>query len=506
MFSSSVAGGTVCLGCQFRSVTRRAAPILAAAAHAQTIHTTCTARRRQNGSEDTWEGGAEDQLVAALSNQAHRESPRERPRERHASRKTPPKGNWDLPPLGKHRKDTFETPNAKDEFAEILSQQAHSESSRSRHARKRTKPQDDRYLPSSGERHRRQTTESAAQTKDDTAASVKQQMHQEVMGSHHADEKAVPEDDSKPPAESREDTERETDHSTPQDDLALVDGQEARKPAHSRWGIPPPEALGDISNESGAQEKIPASRKMLVRRVSAPNPYEDTRMRPMEELESVPEVVELKSWRKGRVKMVEDMARLPVETLGKTAEVIVLREDGEWIMRSFKEDKRPADAGLSLDEHVDQDEGISLDEIMDNIDELRPEHTVLPSNEFKNVFDLLAVGFTSYQLEHYVERHFSRLEEGGETPFPGLKAGVSKPLPWIKEQSVWAPEVEDALQGVDHPLKGYVLNSMRPKQRLVMQLMRECWGISAQELMDGQGVLEIQIRDMEFKLLTRKCF
>lgn len=541
MFSSSVAGGTVCFGCQLRAVTRRAAPVLAAAAHAQTIHTSCTTRRRQHGSEAVWEGGAEDQLVAALKQQALHESSHSRP----APRRTEPQDDWDLPSSGKRRGDTLSGTKSEGDVATILEQKAHRSRSRSRpplasrriepqddwdlapsgkrredafgstqsevdvaaileqqanhyrprphHAYGRTEPQDDWELPPSSKQQRRLATESA-QTEDDTAVSLKQRTHFEAVRPHHANRRRVSRDDSNLPAEELEYTRHDAGQNTTKDDWDLVDNQDAKKPAYSRWGTPPPEAFED--EEGGAQE-----RETWFRRVSTKDPYAVTDENLMGELAKYREP---KQYRKGRTKLIEDMSKLSIDTLGREAEVIVLREGGEWFSRPFKEDERPSDPGLSLDDHVDQDEGLSLDDIMENIDELRPGHVMLPLSEFKKIYDSLLAGFTSYQLENYVERHRSRLEEGEETPFLGMRPEVYKALPWIREQSFWTPEVKDAVQEVDQALKGYILKSMRPKQRLAMQLMRECWGVSAQELMDGQGVLEVRIQDMEFKLLTRK--
>lgn len=470
MFSSSVAGGSVCLGCQLRAVTRRAAPVLAAAAHAQTIHTASTTRRRQHGSEATWEGGSEDALVAALKQQAHGAGPRSRSRSRHASRRTEPQDDWDSPPSGEHHeRHTTKSAQTEDELAAILKQQVHREAARTRHASRRSAPEDDWDLPAKGREY----------TKREAAEST-------------------PQDSWDRPAERREYTRREATKSMPQDDWDLVDEQVVRKPAHSRWGTPPPEALED--DEITAQEEHGNFRKIHSRDTFTDDNDESL----IEELAKYRES-EPRKYRKGRTKLIEDLPKLPVETLGKEAEIIVLREGGDWFTRPFKEDERPADPGLSLDDYADQDVGIGLDEIMENLDELRTEHRIMPSREFRNVFDTLMKGFTSYQLEIYVERYLTRLEEGDETPLLGVVPDVFKALPWIREQSVWTPEVKDAVQEVDHPLKGYVLKSMRPKQRLVMQLMRECWGMSVQELMDGQGMLEVRVRDQEFKLLTCKC-
>lgn len=412
MFSSSVAGGSICLGCQLRAVTGRAAPVLAAAAVAQTQNRARTGRRRHYTSEAPT-STRDDPIGEALNNQKHSEGPYRR-RSNATSRATPA-----------------------DHLAAILNQQRHPEES-----------------------HKRQSTPAFEAT--------------------HGDDWGLPEQQTKNP-----------------------------KPAHSRWGTPPPGAFEDeeydpLEDDGGydqgagggwawrAAERLEREADgefmdQLVRYTAPAQPKAPT------------------AYRKGNTKLVEDRPRLSIDTLGKAAEVIVLREGGNWHSKPYKVDERPADKGLTLDEHVDQEAGLDLEVILENIDELRPEHRILPTREFKDVFDILMNGFTCTQLDSYVQRHQLRQWEGDETPLLGVLSELSKPQPWIVGQSMWTPEVKGAVEEVDQPLMGYVLKSMTPKQRLVMQLMRECWAMSVQELIDGQGVLEVQLRAREFKLLTCKC-
>lgn len=209
-------------------------------------------------------------------------------------------------------------------------------------------------------------------------------------------------------------------------------------------------------------------------------------------------------YRKGQTMLVADPRQLPVETLGQDAPVIVLRERGPWKRKKLKQDERPVESGSNIEDYVDQEVGLSLDMIMENIDELRPEHRILPAREFKGVFDVLMNGFTALHLESYIERYRQRLAEGDETPFLGVIPDEVLSRPWIVSQSRWIPEVQGAVADVPHPLKGYILKTMPPKQRLAMKLMRECWGMSVQELLHGQGLLDLELRELEFRLLTCK--
>lgn len=333
---------------------------------------------------------------------------------------------------------------------------------------------------------RRANSASKAKPEDDLAAILNQQSHLE-------------ESSQRRPSAAFE--------ATQDDDWGLPDEHKSTKPAYSRWGTPPPGAFEDeeydpLEDDDHAQRRGGGWGWRARQRLEA-----EANGELMEELVRymAPEKPKAPTaYRKGNTRLVEDRSKLSIDTLGRAAEVIVLREGGDWHSKPYKQDERPADKGLTLDDHVDQEAGLSMEVIMENINELQPEHHILPTREFKDIFDTLMSGFTSIQLESYVERHQRREEEGDETPFVGVLPEMAKPQPWIVEQSVWTPEVKGAVQEVDLPLKGYILKSMPPKQRLVMQLMRECWGMSVQELMDGQGVLEVRVRDQEFTLLTCK--
>lgn len=449
MLSSSVAGGSVCLGCQLRAVSRRAAPALAAAAQAKTLHTGRATRRRQHGSEAVADGGPEDELVAILKQQSHRADD-VTTSSRRESKRTRPQDDWDT-------------------------------------------PQDDWDSQAPAQQSQKHVTDNS-QPQQDLASILRQQIYEEPTRSKYTRRKAATTDDWDLPREQSSSNRRNAVEELFEDDWTATGEETSREILHS-------ETFKD--DESQAQEEFG-----YIRRVPSKEPVWNPKPSPFEEPEAyrppVPRISEPRKYRKGRTKMVEDLSKLSVETLGKEAEVIVLREGGDWFTKPFKEDERPSDPGLSLDEYADQDVSIGMDTIMENIDGARPAHRILSSREFKEVFDMLSKGFTSLQLEAYVERHMRQLEEGDETPFTGVPSEASVRLPWVLEQSVWTPEVKDAVQEVEPVLKGYVLKSMRPKQRLVMQLMRECWGISAQELMDGQGVLEVRVRDLEFKLLICK--
>lgn len=219
--------------------------------------------------------------------------------------------------------------------------------------------------------------------------------------------------------------------------------------------------------------------------------------------------------------LVEDASKLGVDSFGKAAEVIVLRDGRQWERKAPPVQASPeeaTDSGLKIEEFLDGQDVLSLDDVVKNIHGLKPERQMVSAREFKSLFSTLLDGFTILQLEKYVvwHRELSILERIKDDVFGEKETPTEEPtiaedvLPkrreyaWMTEQAHWTPHVDGAVPEAQYPLAGYITKKMSPKQRLVIQLMRECWDISIRELLDGNGYVDIQVRDLEFKLLTRE--
>ena len=228
-----------------------------------------------------------------------------------------------------------------------------------------------------------------------------------------------------------------------------------------------------------------------------------------------------KEHRRGDMVLVEDASKLGVDSLGKAAEVIVLRDGRQWERRPapVKDSSEEAmDSGLTIEDLLDEQDVLSLDDVVKNIHGLNPQRQIVSAREFKSLFNTLLSGFTILQLEKYVVWHreqpvlemiknevFGENESlSEESTIPEDVVPKRREYAWMTEQAHWTPYVDGAVEEAQYPLAGYVMKSMPPKQRLVVQLMRECWEISVQELLDGNGHVDIRVRDLEFKLLTRK--
>lgn len=455
MFSSSVSGGSVCFRCQLRAVTRRAIPSVAAAQ--------IRGRGRQYASEASRTDPHEDDLETILRNHRHDES-----RQRQQSNPAWAQNDQEEPQKFPHR--------------------AARES--------RTKKQN----------IHRHTDGGPCPAEPTTGESTAWEQGQETGGAIAVDE-------------------------------GLASSSTERLSA---------------SALAGGMEKAFEGRP-LVRRT-----YK-SKGKGQKYTEDAPKERK-RIYRRGSTTLEADASTLDVNALGKPAEVIVLRDRGTWKKKTLPVLESPVDSAhdsLEIEAFLQNDERPGVEDYLHYLNGLKPEQKTLSAREFKSLYNSLLASFTSLQLEYYVEWYrkgqppFAKKEEeildedylidedivdtedltinedatardhpaevediveteevmANEDKNPPSSL-FDKPVeyPWMLEASHWSPEVAGAVEQTEHPLRGYILKSMRPKQRLAMQLMRECWGVSVQELQNGNGRLDVRIRDLEFKLLTCKSF
>ncbi|KAK4242024.1 mitochondrial inner-membrane-bound regulator-domain-containing protein [Achaetomium macrosporum] len=192
---------------------------------------------------------------------------------------------------------------------------------------------------------------------------------------------------------------------------------------------------------------------------------------------------------------------LSVDILGKPGSAIVLREK-----QALKKKRRSQlSSENSTDAPVDPESLLSSEgadtapeDVLLNIHELKPKDTrILSDRQFRKLKRTLIDGFTNAQLGQYM-REYQRLrqfeQEEGEHS--------SEELPWVLGRQPWVPLIEDAQEDVEPHLEGYITNGMAPKERLAVRLMRECWDISNQKVIDRDGHVSVTLSDVEFSLLT----
>ncbi|KAJ4386675.1 hypothetical protein N0V93_009573 [Gnomoniopsis smithogilvyi] len=495
MFSSSVAGaGSICLGCQLRAVTRRAAPVLAASVVA---HTPTTIRRRRYASDSSEPASSNDDFLTSIINEQRYDDGYEasKPKKKKA-RSTKQRGT---PARTSHHEPSPFFSDQEVGFEDVWDQDPELKTG----GKTPVKPLGDPNSNLDSARAEQQSDEI-----DYGASSAEADLYLEnySWNAINAAELQKQYADRKPRRPKKTQPDTQDPPATPISDAPSENPtktQEVRSDNKSDWRESklrksPMKHTDDLYDWGEGHSAASQEQQDNIGLELGENPSTQLQQPRIE----APKERELRHYRKGDTRLVEDLPQLPVETLGQDAPVIVLREQGQWKRRQFREEPRPVDSGLNIQDYADQETGLGLDIILENIDELRPEHRILPAREFKDVFDILMKGFTTVHLASYIERHRQRLAEGDETPFLGVIPDEIIPRPWIVSQSRWIPEVKGAVTDVPHPLKGYILKNMPPKQRLVMHLMRLCWGMSVQELLHGQGMLDLEMRDLEFRLLT----
>ncbi|KAJ4410586.1 hypothetical protein N0V82_009208 [Gnomoniopsis sp. IMI 355080] len=536
MFSSVAGAGSICLGCQLRAVTRRAAPVLAASAVA---HTPTAIRRRRYASDSSEPSSSNDDFLTAIINEqrfddGYEVSKSKKKRSRAKSKKQQStfaqRSHSEPSPFYSDQEVGFE--DVWDQDPELGEGVTEAEKplgkldgeSDSAPVEQQSNEIDYGDGASSAEAHLHLDNYSW------NNLSVSQLQEQYGAFKSRRPKKAQPQP-QEPPATLVSDVYKKIRTKSHEDHSDRKSNRHESMPRKARvkhtdnlydWGESNPATSQILQDDIGLEldERNSSQSQALqddieleldqTNSTKSQTLQDELEFEPHERPATTfrrlrldkPQQSELRHYRRGDTKLVADLPQLPVETLGRDAPVIVLREQGPWQRASLKEDESPVGSSLNIEDYVDQEAGLSLDTIMENIDGLRPEHRILPAREFKDVFDILMKGFTAVHIETYIERNRQRLAEGDETPFLGVPPDELMSRPWIVSQSRWVPEVKGAVADVPHPLKGYILKTMPPKQRLVMQLMRECWGMSVQELLQGQGVLDLEVRDVEFRLLT----
>ncbi|CAK7270158.1 hypothetical protein SEPCBS119000_003944 [Sporothrix epigloea] len=144
---------------------------------------------------------------------------------------------------------------------------------------------------------------------------------------------------------------------------------------------------------------------------------------------------------------------------------------------------------------------VTQDEVFGYIDEMRPtDEPILPEAVFNKAARDLADSFTVAQLHAYIRKYRK------PTTQPTVYAWEVQRQPWMPDaygdDAVGVAKLKAIGPGSSHLLKGYVRSSMTNKERVIIQLMRECWGVSMWEVMESPGQLEITVREVEFALLT----
>ncbi len=195
---------------------------------------------------------------------------------------------------------------------------------------------------------------------------------------------------------------------------------------------------------------------------------------------------------------------LSIDILGKPAFAVVLR-DREGLEKQQElpvlqpDDSEAAEqvdpaTFLSAEENTEA----TREEVMLNIHELKPTDTAcLSEEEFDALKETLMDGFTSSQLADYIK------DDQESRRFSGDIENTLVEAPWVEQLQPWAPlTLRPAAGGLNSHLSGYITNARSRKERLAVQVLRECWDVGSKDDVDRDGSTSITLRDVEFSILT----
>ncbi|CZT12376.1 uncharacterized protein RCO7_09075 [Rhynchosporium graminicola] len=198
----------------------------------------------------------------------------------------------------------------------------------------------------------------------------------------------------------------------------------------------------------------------------------------------------------------ETREQLNNTTLGDPANVIVLRDSKLTLYAADRLRKMKAIEPEHIDilNQLEEERGlVGQKEVDGNIDELRPTIKRQSWEQMNELVKLLQEGFTILQLQRYIHSFEGRKDleppEQDWVPDTAKTSKILRVTPWLPGVS----ETKDYFN--DDPLRGYFLSSHTTKQRIALQLLRECWMLEMPELVDGVGQFELQVRKEDLELL-----
>jgi hypothetical protein len=200
----------------------------------------------------------------------------------------------------------------------------------------------------------------------------------------------------------------------------------------------------------------------------------------------------------------ETSEALEVKSLGKNAEVIVLRDAKFTSFLSEQKNTEVAEPAVNIDilKQLQSERGIlSKNEIISNINDLRPT-TEGNSLSWASLIDLVQVmegGFTSGQMRQYIKAF-----EGKTKILPSLAPDLIN-TNGIVRVSAWVPEIFGPTELLkESPLIGYSTPSFTYKQICALEIIRQCWKVGVPDIEEGIGQAEVQFNPAELELLVSK--
>ncbi|KAL2757759.1 hypothetical protein ACRALDRAFT_1068268 [Sodiomyces alcalophilus JCM 7366] len=155
------------------------------------------------------------------------------------------------------------------------------------------------------------------------------------------------------------------------------------------------------------------------------------------------------------------------------------------------EDATGPDLAAELRDSIESSqEKASMEEACQNIEELRPENTLLPKNEFWALLETLAEGFTKTQLTYYLSTKTKSRSSSTKTPGPAPAS--RKTRPWMAHPVVF------------RPLEELELPSKPGKDRVAFSLMSRAWGLDVWERVEGLNEIVVSFTDSAWAYLQAR--
>jgi hypothetical protein len=215
-------------------------------------------------------------------------------------------------------------------------------------------------------------------------------------------------------------------------------------------------------------------------------------------------------------KLINEREQLQIDTLGKSTDVIVLRESKITRYDGGTHIQRRSQTAEHVDimARLNKERGLmSQTEVEQNINEFRPKKDEEPKSrtEFNNLVDKMQAAFTSFQLEQYIgsfegRRTLQPSTESSPAPLPSVTPSTPHPSNnvLVLEETPWIAETTDPTGYLEEKLslRGYALASHTTKQRLVVQLLRECWMLELPDVLVSLGHIDLLLRPGDMELLS----
>lgn len=202
-------------------------------------------------------------------------------------------------------------------------------------------------------------------------------------------------------------------------------------------------------------------------------------------------------------RLKENVAELNVKSLGEPAEVIVLQDTGFRFHPPPEIEELKTTEKVDILARLDAEKGlIGQADVEKSIEGFRPKSKIITWDELQSIQRQLVTGFTTSQLTIYTqafERRKKDQEEKHEVEPSKKLVGA------ILRKTVWVPGISETGEEFDEDvLRGYGLEALTPKLRLVLRMLHQCWQLEVKDVIESIGEVEFEIRSEELDLLIRK--